>query len=107
MRGSAEKWGALFSYVDLERRLPAKHPLRTIRTIVNEALDVQSHDVMAYRYRRQKGTRYGPSSSWERQDPAGRSSRATANASFVRGARATLRAEQEDGEKVAVPPHGR
>jgi len=38
MRGSDEKSGTLFSYVDLESRIPAKHPLRTIRTIVNEAL---------------------------------------------------------------------
>lgn len=44
MRGSAEKWGALFSYVDLERRLPAKHPLRTIRTIVNEAPQLATLD---------------------------------------------------------------
>jgi transposase len=28
----------LFSYVDLEARVPAKHPLRTIREIVNEVL---------------------------------------------------------------------
>ena len=38
MRGSDEKSGALFSYVDLERRVPAKHPLRVIRRIVNGAL---------------------------------------------------------------------
>jgi transposase len=30
--------GALFSYVDMEARVPATHPLRTIRTIVNEVL---------------------------------------------------------------------
>jgi hypothetical protein len=30
--------GALFSYVDLEVRVPHGHPLRTIRLIVNEAL---------------------------------------------------------------------
>ncbi len=38
MRSSAEKSGTLFSYVDLESRIPEKHPLRTIRAIVNEAL---------------------------------------------------------------------
>jgi transposase len=38
MRGSDERSGKLFSYVDLERRVPARHPLRAIRTIVNEAL---------------------------------------------------------------------
>ena len=30
--------GSLFSYVDLEERIPARHPLRKIRTIVNDAL---------------------------------------------------------------------
>ena len=38
MRGSDAASGALFSYVDLEARVPATHPLRTIRTIVNEVL---------------------------------------------------------------------
>ena len=38
MRGSDERSGALFSYVDLEARVPAVHPLRSIRVIVNNAL---------------------------------------------------------------------
>ena len=38
MRGSDERIGELFSYVDLEDRVPAKHPLRLIRRIVNEVL---------------------------------------------------------------------
>ena len=38
MRGSDAKSGSLFSYVDLEQRVPAKHPLRTIRGIVNDVL---------------------------------------------------------------------
>src|SRR6201995_993804 len=38
MRGSDERSGDLFSYVDLEDRVPAKHPLRLIRRIVNEVL---------------------------------------------------------------------
>ena len=38
MRGSDRSSGSLFSYVDLEARIPARHPLRTIREIVNEAL---------------------------------------------------------------------
>jgi transposase len=29
----------LFSYVDVEERVPADHPLRAIRTIVNEVLE--------------------------------------------------------------------
>ena len=38
MRGADGRSGALFSYVDLEVRVPQGHPLRTIRLIVNEAL---------------------------------------------------------------------
>jgi transposase len=38
MRGSDRRTGELFSYVDLEDRVPAKHPLRVIRRIVNEVL---------------------------------------------------------------------
>jgi transposase len=38
MRGSDGRSGALFSYVDLEARVPSGHPLRAIRAIVNEAL---------------------------------------------------------------------
>lgn len=38
MRGTDERSGKLFSYVDLEQRVPAGHPLRAIRGLVNEAL---------------------------------------------------------------------
>jgi transposase len=38
MRGGDERSGELFSYVDLEKRVRADHPLRAIRSIVNEAL---------------------------------------------------------------------
>ena len=38
MRGTDEASGSLFSYVDLEDRVPAGHPLRKIRRIVNDAL---------------------------------------------------------------------
>jgi len=38
MRGADVRSGELFSYVDLEQRVPARHPLRAIRVIVNEAL---------------------------------------------------------------------
>ena len=38
MRGSDTRTGELFSYVDLEDRVPAKHPLRVIRRLVNEVL---------------------------------------------------------------------
>jgi transposase len=37
MRGLDGRSGALFSYVDLEARVPPGHPLRAIRAIVNEA----------------------------------------------------------------------
>jgi transposase len=38
MRGTDQRTGELFSYVDLEARVRADHPLRPIRVIVNEAL---------------------------------------------------------------------
>ncbi len=37
MRGADETSGSLFSYVDLEARIPARHPLRKIRQVVNGA----------------------------------------------------------------------
>ncbi|MBV8912298.1 MAG: IS5 family transposase [Acetobacteraceae bacterium] len=42
MRGSDEQTGALFSYVSCESRVPPDHPLRLIRAVVDEALDVLS-----------------------------------------------------------------
>jgi hypothetical protein len=38
MRGSDERTGSLFSFVELEERVPKRHPLRKIRQIVNDAL---------------------------------------------------------------------
>jgi len=38
MRGADETSGSLFSYVDLEERIPPEHPLRKIRQVVNDAL---------------------------------------------------------------------
>ena len=38
MRGTDGTTGSLFSYVDLEERIPARHPLRKVREIVNDAL---------------------------------------------------------------------
>lgn len=38
MRGEDRRSGSLFSYVDIEARVPADYPLRQIREIVNEAL---------------------------------------------------------------------
>jgi transposase len=42
MRGSDAVSGKLFSYVDLEKRVPADHPLRLIRQIVNATLRAMS-----------------------------------------------------------------
>jgi transposase len=38
MRGTDARSGSLFSYVDLEARVRGNHPLRAIRSIVNDAL---------------------------------------------------------------------
>jgi transposase len=43
MRGSDSQSGSLFSYVNLEERVPARHPLRKIKTVVDAAL----HDLDA------------------------------------------------------------
>src|ERR687885_692703 len=42
MRGSDAATGSLFSYVDLEKRVPTDHPLRVIREIVNATLAAMS-----------------------------------------------------------------
>jgi transposase len=47
MRGSDERSGSLFSYVDLERRVPKDHPLRPIRDLANEGLSELSGDFAA------------------------------------------------------------
>ncbi len=44
MRGRDERGEGLFSYVDLEARVPADHPLRAIRVLVDEALAALSGD---------------------------------------------------------------
>ncbi|HKQ46066.1 MAG TPA: IS5 family transposase [Rhizomicrobium sp.] len=44
MRGSDERTGSLFSFVDLEARVRRDHPLRTIREIANAALAELSKD---------------------------------------------------------------
>ena len=38
IRGSDKVTGSLFSHVDLDERIPARHPLRKIRSVVNDAL---------------------------------------------------------------------
>jgi len=47
MRGEDARSGSLFSYVDLEARVPARHPLRLIRKIVDEALAGLSAEFLA------------------------------------------------------------
>jgi transposase len=44
MRGTDRRSGDLFSYVDLERRVRADHPLRAIREVVSTALAALSGD---------------------------------------------------------------
>jgi len=47
MRGMDRRSGELFSYVDLEQRVRADHPLRAIRETANAALDAVSADFSA------------------------------------------------------------
>jgi transposase len=47
MRGTDERSGSLFSYVDLDARVPKDHPLRAIREIANGALADLSADFAA------------------------------------------------------------
>ena len=47
MRGRDEKSGSLFSYVDLEARIPQDHPLRAIRALTNATLAEMSGDFEA------------------------------------------------------------
>lgn len=45
MRGTDKRTGELFSYVDLEQRVPGEQPLRVIRAIANDALAALSADL--------------------------------------------------------------
>ena len=47
MRGGDNRSGDLLSYVDLEARVRRSHPLRAIRTMVNEALSALEQDFAA------------------------------------------------------------
>ena len=39
MRGDYQEGGDLFSYVSLEKRVPAIHPIRKMRALIDEALE--------------------------------------------------------------------
>ena len=47
MRGADEQPGSMFSYVSLEERVPADHPLRAIRRITDRALERLSPQLRA------------------------------------------------------------
>jgi transposase len=47
VRGADDRTGELFSYVSLEERVRADHPLRAIRAIVNEALSTLEREFAA------------------------------------------------------------
>ena len=47
MRGSDDRTGPLFSYVSLEDRIPADHPLRSIRLLTDQALAMISPELSA------------------------------------------------------------
>lgn len=45
MRGQSEDQGHMFSYMTLEQRVPADHPLRAVRELVREVLKAMDHDL--------------------------------------------------------------
>ena len=45
MRGDDRKQTAMFSYVTLEQRIPAEHPARGIRALVDRALERMDADL--------------------------------------------------------------
>ena len=47
MRGRDRQSRELFSYVGMESKLGSDHPLRTIKVLVDEALDLLSMDFQA------------------------------------------------------------
>ena len=49
MRGREQRRGELFLYVDIEARIRADHPLRTIKVLVEDALDALNGDLEALR----------------------------------------------------------
>lgn len=44
MRGSFEEQGAMFSYMTLEERVPACHPLRSVRGLGRDVLSLMDKD---------------------------------------------------------------
>ena len=52
MRGGEVRSGSLFSYVDLEARVPRSHPSRTIRAVVDAALARLDGDAISLRVTR-------------------------------------------------------
>jgi len=45
MRGETDSQAAMFSYIDLEERVPADHPIRKIRCVVDKALKAMEADL--------------------------------------------------------------
>ena len=45
MRGEIDPQAAMFSYIDLEERVPADHPIRKIRRVVDKALKAMETDL--------------------------------------------------------------
>ena len=44
MRGKEQNQGALFSYINLENRIPKDHPLRPIKAMVDSVLEQMQKD---------------------------------------------------------------
>ena len=69
MRGEDQRAASFFSYVSLEQRIPADHPLRPIRELVDEALRSLSpaFNKLYARYGRQRSVILAACSHWIRE----------------------------------------
>lgn len=47
MRGETDPQAAMFSYIDLEQRVPSDHPIRKIRRVIDKALKAMEADLEA------------------------------------------------------------
>ncbi len=85
MRGFDQMSGSLFSYVDLDKRVPQNHPLRAMRELVNASLAALDASFEAL-YAKEGRPLLVPASSG---DPAGKAVARVAIANALHGSLGT------------------